>query len=55
MWGGEAGSTEQPWMQSIGLWPMPIEIGEPGREIFEGYGLVASMLLRECMASPTAV
>jgi len=54
MWRVEAGSTERPWMQFIGPSPTPIEIGEPGREIFEGYGLVASMLQRDFMASLTA-
>lgn len=55
MWEGEAGSTERPWMQFIGLLPIPIEIGEPGREIFEGYGSAASMQRQDFMASPTAV
>jgi hypothetical protein len=42
-------------MQFIGLSPTPIEIGEPGRGIFEGYGLAGSMLQRDFMASLTAV
>jgi hypothetical protein len=42
-------------MQFIGLWPIPTEIGEPGKEISGDYGLPASMLPQGFMVSPIAV
>jgi len=52
---GEVDSTEQLWMQFIGLWPMPIEIGRPEREIFEDYGSPVSVLQQDFVGSLTAV
>jgi hypothetical protein len=42
-------------MLSIELWLMLIEIEGPGREILEGFGLLASMLRQGFMVSPIAV
>jgi hypothetical protein len=42
-------------MRFIGLWLMPIEIEGPGKEILEGFGLLASMRRRGFMVSLTAV
>jgi len=42
-------------MRFIGLWLMLIETEEPGREISEGFGLLASMLPQGFMVSLIAV
>jgi hypothetical protein len=42
-------------MRFIELWLMPIEIEGPGREILEGFGLLASMQPQGFMVSLIAV
>jgi hypothetical protein len=55
MWVGEVGFTERPWMRFIAPWLMLTVIEGQGKEIFEGFGSLASMRRRDSMVFHTAV